>query len=110
MKHYDWVRSEVNKLHDAQVIFNSHSSWSAFTIVVPKEDGRKHLVIDYQALNKVTWKFVWPMPRVEDIFSKLNGAKYLSTLNLHAGYHHIPLDEDSISKQLLHLHLENMST
>ena len=36
--------------------------------------------------------------RVEDIFSKLNGAKYLSTLNLYAEYHHIPLDEDSIPK------------
>ena len=32
------------------------------------------------------------MPKVEDIFSKLNGAKYFSTLDLRAGYHHIPLD------------------
>ena len=38
---------------------------------------------------------MWPMPRVEDIFSKLNSAKYFPTLNLHAGYQHIPLDEDS---------------
>ena len=38
------------------------------------------------------------MLRVEDIFSKLNGAKYFSTLNLCTGYHHIPLDEDSIPK------------
>ena len=38
------------------------------------------------------------MSRVEDIFSKLNGAKYFSTLSLCAGYHHIPHDEDSISK------------
>ena len=38
------------------------------------------------------------MPRVEDIFSKLNGTKYFSTLNFHAGYHHIPLEEDSIPK------------
>ena len=38
------------------------------------------------------------MPRVEDIFSKLNGAKYFSTLHLHAGYYHIPLDDDSIPK------------
>ena len=33
-----------------------------------------HLVIDYRALNKVTWKFMWPMPKVENIFSKLNDA------------------------------------
>ena len=38
------------------------------------------------------------MPRVEDIFSKLKGVKYFSTLNFHAGYHHILLDEDSIPK------------
>ena len=34
----------------------------------------------------------------EDILSKLNGAKYFSTFNLHAGYHHIPINEDSIPK------------
>ena len=38
------------------------------------------------------------MPKVEDIFSKLNGATYFTTLDLHAGYHHIPLDRSSIPK------------
>ena len=38
------------------------------------------------------------MPKVEDIFSKLNGAKYFSTLDLTAGYNHIPLDKTLISK------------
>ena len=36
------------------------------------------------------------MPKVEDIFSKLNGAKYFSTQDLRAGYHHILLDKSSI--------------
>ena len=38
------------------------------------------------------------MPKVEDIFSKLNGAKYFSTLDLRASYHHIPLDKSLIPK------------
>ena len=38
------------------------------------------------------------MPKVEGIFSELNGAKHFSTLDLQAGYHHIPLDEQSIHK------------
>ena len=38
------------------------------------------------------------MPKVEDIFSKVNGAKYFSTLDLRVGYHHIPLDKSSIPK------------
>ena len=38
------------------------------------------------------------MPKVEDILSKLNGATYFMTLDLKAGYHHIPLDKTSIPK------------
>ena len=98
MKHYQWVKDEIEKLLAKKVIHTSHSSWSAPIIVVPKGDGGKCLVIDYRALNKVTRKFTWPMPKVEDIFSKLNGATYFTALDLRAGYHHIPLDKPSIPK------------
>ena len=91
MKHYNWVKEEIDKLLEAGVIRNSHSSWSAPIIVVPKGDGGKHLVIDYRVVSKVTRKFVWPMPKVEDIFSQLNGAKYFSILDFGAGYHHTRL-------------------
>ena len=39
------------------------------------------------------------MPRGEDIFSKLNGTKYFSTLNLCTGYHHIPHNKTIFPKQ-----------
>ena len=97
-KHYDWVKTEIEKLLGAKVIQSSRSSWSAPIIVVPKGDGGKCLVIDYRALNKVTRKFTWPMPKVEDIFSQLDGATYFTTLDLCAGYHHILLDKSSIPK------------
>ena len=57
MKHYDWVKNEIEKLLATKVIHSSNSSWSAPHIVVPKGDGGNHLVIDYRALNKVTRKF-----------------------------------------------------
>ena len=98
MKYYHWVKDEEEKLLAAKVIHTSCSSWSAPIIVVPKADGGKCLVIDYTALNKVTRKFTWPMPKVEDIFSKLNGATYFTTLDLMSGYQHIPLDKPSIPK------------
>ena len=69
-------------------------------IIVPKGDGRKCLVINYRALNKVTRKFAWPMPKVEDILTKLNGATYFTMLDLRAGYHHIPLDKPFIPKMV----------
>ena len=98
MKHYQWVKEEIEKLLEAKFICSSRSNWSAPITVVPNGDGGKHLVIDYRALNKVTKKFTRPMPKVEDIFSKLNGATYFTTLDLPAGYHHIPLDKPSIPK------------
>ena len=98
MKNYQWVKEEIKKLLTAKVIHSSRSSWPVPIIVVPKGDGAKQLVIDSHALNKVTRKFTWSMPKVEDIFSKLNGAKYFSNLDLQAGYHHVPLDKSSIPK------------
>ena len=98
MKHYQWVKKEIEKLLAAKVICTSCSSWLAPIIVIPKGNGGKSLVIDYRALNKVTRKFTWLMSKVEDIFSKLNGATYFITLDLRAGYHHIPLDNPSIPK------------
>ena len=82
MKHYQWVKDDIEKLLAAKVICTSHSRWSAPIIVVQKDDGGKCLLIDYRALNEVTRKFTWPMPKVEDIFSKLNGATYFTTLDL----------------------------
>ena len=79
MKNYQWIKEEIKKLLTAKVICSSRSIWSVPIIVVQNGDGGKQLVIDYHALNKVTRKFTWPMPKVEDIFSKLNGAKYFST-------------------------------
>ena len=97
MKHYQWIKEEIEKLLTAKVFHSSSSSWSA-PVIVPKGDGGKCLVIDYRALNKATRKFTWPMLKVEDIFSKLNGATYFTMLDLKAGYHHVPLDKPSILK------------
>ena len=38
------------------------------------------------------------MPKVQDIFSKLNGAKYFLTLDLRTSYHQVPLDKSLIPK------------
>ena len=59
MKHYQWVKEEIEKVLATKVICTSCSSWLASLIVVCKGDGEKHLVIDYRALNKVTRKFTW---------------------------------------------------
>ena len=80
------------------MIRESHSSWSAPVVIVPKSNGEKRLCVDFRALNKITRTYIWPMPRAEDIFAKLGKAMYFTTLDLRAGYHHIALTKDSIKK------------
>ena len=98
LKHYEWARKEIDKLLEAGVIRESHSSWSAPVVIVPKSNGEKRLCVDFRALNKITRTYIWPMPRAEDIFAKLGKAKFFTTLDLRAGYHHIALTKDSIKK------------
>ena len=97
LKHYDWIRDDIDKLLQAGVFREIHSSWSAPIVMVPKGDGGKRLCMDFRALNTITRTYVWPMPRVEDIFAKLGKAKFFTMLDLRSGYHHIALD-DAIKK------------
>ena len=66
--------------------------------MVPKDDGGNRLCMDFRALNAITRTYVWPIPRVEDIFAKLGKAKFFTMLDLRSGYHHITLDDDAIKK------------
>ena len=93
-----------------KILCSSHSSWSALIVIILKGDSGKCIVINYRALNKVPQMFVWPMPKVKDIFSKFNSAQYFFTFGLQAGYSHIPLNNGSIPKWPSHHLLENMNT
>ena len=82
MKNNQWLKEEIEKLLTAKVICSSRLSWSAPIIVVPKGDGGKWLVIDYHALNKVTRKFTWPMPKFKDIFFQTKWCKIFFNFRL----------------------------
>ena len=80
MKVYQWGKEEIEELLAAKVIHSSRSSWSPPIIVVPKGDGGKCLVIDFRALNNVTRKFTWPMPKEEDIFFQIEQRHLLHNI------------------------------
>ena len=98
LKQYDCMKDEIDKLLEARIIRERHSSWSALIVVVSKSDGEKMLCVDFRALNAITRTYVWPMPRVEDLFAKLGKAKFYITLDPRSGYYHIALDKDAIKR------------
>ena len=114
LKHYDWVRQEIETLEKSGVIERSLSRWASPVIVVPKksapdEPPRRRLCINYRKVNalqpevKSTDKStgclsLYPLPKIDEMFSKLGGAKVFSTIDLRSGYYHIGLTRKSRAK------------
>jgi hypothetical protein len=56
-------------------------------IIVSKKDETWRMCIDYNALNKITLKNQYHLPRIDDLLDHLQHAKYFSKMDLKLGYH-----------------------
>ena len=113
LKHYDWVHQEIETLEKSGVI-ESLSRWVSPVIVVPKksapdEPPRRRLCVNYRKVNALQPEVkrtdkgtgclsLYPLPKIDEMFSKLGGATIFSTIDLHSGYYHIGLTRESRAK------------
>jgi hypothetical protein len=67
----------------------SKSPYGAPVLFVHKKDGMLRMHVDYRALNKVTMKNRYPLPRIVDLFDRFSEAKIFSRIDLHSGYYQI---------------------
>ncbi|GJU17250.1 putative reverse transcriptase domain-containing protein [Tanacetum coccineum] len=85
-------------VRDKGFIRLSHSPWGASVLFVKKKDGSMRMCIDYRELNKLTVKNRYPLPRIDDLYDQLQGARYFSKIDLRSGYHQLRVHEDDIPK------------
>jgi len=74
------------------------SSYGAPVLFIPQKDGKWWLCIDYRALNKITTKNRYPLPKVEELMDRLHGVQYFTKVDLSSGYHQIRVKEADIHK------------
>jgi hypothetical protein len=83
------LKKQLSELEQKGYVRPSSSPWGAPTLFVEKKDKSQSLCIDYQALNNVTIKNKYPLPRIDDLFNQLGRAKYFSKIDLRSGYYQL---------------------
>uniref|UniRef100_A0A7I4Z3Z2 RNA-directed DNA polymerase n=1 Tax=Haemonchus contortus TaxID=6289 RepID=A0A7I4Z3Z2_HAECO len=88
----------INRLLRAGRIVESDTPWVHNTVLVKKKDGSLRVCLDFRPLNEVTIPDHYPLPRIDDILSKISGHKYYTTLDLASGYMQLLLSPESQEK------------
>ena len=95
LKHHDWVKKEIEQLEHAGVIEKSLSPWASPIVIVPKKSGpgeppKRRMCIDYHCINALQTEVdsssrgcmsLYPLPKIDEMFTKLHGAKIFTTLD-----------------------------
>ena len=91
------LRVQLQELLDKGFIRHSTSPWGA-PFLFAKKDMTLRLCMDYRQLNRVTIKNRYPLPRIDDLFDQLRGARVYSKIDLRTGYHQLRVREIDIPK------------
>ena len=66
--------------------------WVSSLVVVGKPDGTLRICLDPKDLNKAIMRENYPLPTVEEVATRLSGAKVFSIFDVKQGFWHVELD------------------
>lgn len=94
---YNKTKEEIDSLICQGILEKTeHSEWGTPLVIVPKPNKSIRICADYKVtVNSQLHDSRYPIPRIEDIFSKQRNGKYFCVLDLHKAYLHLALDSDS---------------
>ena len=96
------LQAEVRKCLDTWlrqgIIRPSHSPYASQVVIVHKKSGEIWLCIDFHALNAITIRDSFPLPRIEEALQAVKAAVWFTSFDLAQGYIQLAMDEADIHK------------
>ena len=87
------VKQHLEQLLASGVIRKSKSPWSSNVVLVRKKNGKLRMCVDQRMLNNRSVKDAYALPRTEEVFDILHGAKVFSTIDMKSGYRQAEVEE-----------------
>jgi hypothetical protein len=87
------VKNQVQELLDKGLVKEILSPCAIPTVLSPKKDGGWKMCTDSRQINKITNRYRFPLPRMDDLMDYLSGANFFSKIDLKSRYHQIRMRE-----------------
>ncbi|GJR60303.1 putative reverse transcriptase domain-containing protein [Tanacetum coccineum] len=93
------LKDQLQELLNVVLFDQVYLYWGGPVVLfVKKRLGRWRLFIDVRELNRFIVDIMYPLPRIDDLFDQLQGAKFFSKIDLRSGYHQLRVKEQDVSK------------
>lgn len=98
------VKRQIQEMLDQNIIRPSTSPYNAPVVVVKKKGLDKNgnpklrICLDFRRLNDVTISDAYPLPNINEFLMELQGANYITIVDLAKGFHQVRMKEEDAHK------------